>query len=101
MEMKIHEKIKEYSKSKGETIKSVADGYGVTHQSVQQYFSGKNAMPLTFLCWYLEQHQDIDLYALFDKKQRDIVAEPRSEYKIVRKKRDVIDKIVKILEEEL
>ena len=101
MEMKIHEKIKEYSKSKGETIKTLAEDFGVTHQAVQQYFSGKNAMPLSFLCFYVERHPEIDLNALFDKKQRDIVSEPKAEYKVVRKKRDIIDRIVAILDEEL
>ncbi|WPO83771.1 helix-turn-helix transcriptional regulator [Chryseobacterium sp. JJR-5R] len=99
--MKIYEKIREYSKGKGETMKHIADAYGVTPQSIQLYFSGKNAMPLNFLSWYLETHPDIDLYALFSKEQQHIVSEPKAEYQNKSKKSDVIDRIVAILEEEL
>ncbi len=76
--MKIHQKIREYSKGKGETMKDVAEAYGVTPQSIQLYFSGKNAMPLNFLAWYIETHPDIDLYALFNKEQENIVSEPNT-----------------------
>lgn len=61
--MKIHEKIREYSKSKGETLREIAEEYGMTPQAIQLYFSGKNAIPLNFLVWYLEKHPDLDLYA--------------------------------------
>jgi transcriptional regulator with XRE-family HTH domain len=99
--MKIYQKIREYSKGKGETMKDVAEAYGVTPQSIQLYFSGKNAMPLSFLTWYIETHPEIDLYALFNKEQQSIVSEPKAEYRKKSKKRDVIDKIIAILEEEL
>lgn len=99
--MKIYEKIREYSKSKGETMKEIADAYGVTPQSIQLYFSGKNAMPLNFLVWYVEKHPDLDLYALFNKNQQSIVSEPKSPYNKKSKKQDVIDRIVEILEKEL
>lgn len=99
--MKIYQKIREYSKEKGETMKEIAAAYGVTPQSIQLYFSGKNAMPLNFLAWYIETHPDLDLYALFDKNQQNIVAEPRAVYQKKVKKQDVIDKIVAILENEL
>ncbi|WP_294246586.1 helix-turn-helix transcriptional regulator [uncultured Chryseobacterium sp.] len=99
--MKIHEKIKEYSKGKGETMKEIADDYGVTPQSIQLYFSGKNAMPLSFLSWYIDKHPDIDLYALFSKEHDHIVAEPRPDYHKKYRKQHVIDRIVSILEEEL
>lgn len=99
--MKIHQKIREYSKEKGETMKEIAAAYGVTPQSIQLYFSGKNAMPLAFLAWYIENHPDLDLYALFDKKQQNIVAETRPVYEKKVKKQEVIDKIVAILKEEL
>ncbi|KQM47078.1 hypothetical protein [Chryseobacterium sp. Leaf201] len=98
--MKIYEKIREYSKGKGETMKHIADGYGVTPQSIQLYFSGKNAMPLSFLSWYIETHPDIDLYALFSKEQQNIVSEPNAEYRR-KSKSDIIDRIVTILEKEL
>jgi transcriptional regulator with XRE-family HTH domain len=39
--MKIHEKIREYSKSKGETLREIAEEYGMTPQAIQLYFSGK------------------------------------------------------------
>ncbi|MDR6158281.1 transcriptional regulator with XRE-family HTH domain [Chryseobacterium sp. SLBN-27] len=99
--MKIYEKIREYSKSKGETMKEIADGYGVTPQSIQLYFSGKNAMPLNFLVWYIEKHPELDLYALFNKNQQSIVSEPKPVYNKKSKKQDVIDRIVEILEKEL
>lgn len=98
---KIYQKIREYSKEKGETMKEIATAYGVTPQSIQLYFSGKNAMPLNFLAWYIETHPDLDLYALFDKKQQNIVAEPKPTYQKKVNKQDVIDKIVAILEKEL
>lgn len=99
--MKIYEKIREYSKGKGETMKEIAEGYGVTPQSIQLYFSGKNAMPLNFLVWYIEKHPELDLYALFDKNQQSLVSEPKSVYHKKSKKQDVIDKIVEILEKNL
>ncbi len=99
--MKIHQKIREYSKGKGETMTDIAEAYGVTPQSIQLYFSGKNAMPLKFLDWYIEKHPDIDLYALFNKEQQNIVSEPNAEYQTRSRKRDVIDRIVAILEKEL
>ncbi|SEM43159.1 helix-turn-helix transcriptional regulator [Chryseobacterium taichungense] len=99
--MKIYEKIREYSREKGETMREIATKYGVTPQSIQLYFSGKNAMPLTFLVWYVEHHPDIDLYALFSKDHDNIVAEPRAEYHKKYRKQHVIDSIVKILEDEL
>ncbi|WP_027387791.1 helix-turn-helix domain-containing protein [Chryseobacterium gregarium] len=99
--MKIYEKIREYSRERGETMKYIADAYGVTPQSIQLYFSGKNAMPLNFLSWYIETHPDIDLYALFSKEQQPIVSEPKAEYTKKSKKRDVIDRIIAILEKEL
>ncbi|MCJ8153054.1 helix-turn-helix transcriptional regulator [Chryseobacterium sp. SSA4.19] len=99
--MKIYQKIREYSKGKGETMRDVAEAYGVTPQSIQLYFSGKNAMPLSFLAWYIETHPEIDLYALFNKEQQSIVSEPKATYNKKSKKRDVIDRIVAILEEEL
>ena len=99
--MKIYEKIREYSKSKGETMKEIADAYGVTPQSIQLYFSGKNAMPLNFLVWYIEKHPDLDLYALFNKNLQSIVSEPKPSYSKKSKKQDVIDRIVEILEREL
>jgi hypothetical protein len=58
-------------------------------------------MPLNFLAWYIETHPDLDLYALFDKKQQNIVAEPKPTYQKKVNKQDVIDKIVAILENEL
>ncbi len=99
--MKIYQKLREYSKGRGETMKEIADAYGVTPQAIQLYFSGKNAIPLSFLAWYIENHPDIDLYALFSKEQQTIVAEPNAEYQTKSKKRDVIDRIVSILEKEL
>ncbi len=99
--MKIYQKIREYSKGKGETMKEIADAYGVTPQSIQLYFAGKNAIPLNFLAWYIEKHPDIDLYALFSNEQQSIVSEPEAEYQTKSKKQDVIDKIVSILNKEL
>jgi len=99
--MKIYEKIREYSKKRGETMKQVATGYGVTPQAIQLYFSGKNAMPLSFLVWYIETHPDIDLYALFSKDHDQIVSEPRADYHKKYRKQSVIDRVVKILEDEL
>ncbi|WP_294199324.1 helix-turn-helix transcriptional regulator [Chryseobacterium endophyticum] len=99
--MKIYEKIREYSKGKGETMKEIAEKYGVTPQAIQMYFSGKNAMPLNFLVWYIEEHPEIDLYALFSKEHTQIVSEPRAEYHKKYRKQHVIDRIVSILEEEL
>lgn len=99
--MKIYEKIREYSKGKGETMKEIAEKYGVTPQAIQMYFSGKNAMPLNFLVWYIEKHPEIDLYALFSKEHNQIVSEPRAEYHKKYRKQHVIDRIISILEEEL
>lgn len=101
LNMKIYEKIREYSKSRGETMKEIANAYGVTPQSIQLYFSGKNAMPLNFLVWYIEEHPDLDLYALFNKNEQSIVSEPKPAYHKKSKKQDVIDRIVEILEKEL
>ncbi|MCF2218193.1 MULTISPECIES: helix-turn-helix domain-containing protein [Chryseobacterium] len=99
--MKIHEKIREYSKSKGETLREIAEEYGMTPQAIQLYFSGKNAIPLNFLVWYLEKHPDLDLYALFDKNRESIVSEPKTPYHKKTKKQEVIDQIVAILQKEM
>ncbi|OVE55970.1 helix-turn-helix domain-containing protein [Chryseobacterium mucoviscidosis] len=99
--MKIHEKLREYSKSKGETLRELADEYGMTPQAIQLYFAGKNAIPLNFLVWYLEKHPDLDLYALFDKNRESIVSEPKAPYNKKTKKQELIDRIVEILQKEM
>lgn len=99
--MKIHEKIKRYSEDKKESRTDIAKEYGVTQQAISNYFYGKNAMPVDFLVWYVSKHPDIDLYALFSTSQQNIVKEESANYARKPRKQDIINKIVRILEDEI
>lgn len=100
--MKIHEKINLYSKKMGETAKGLGEEYGMSQQSVSAYLLGDRSMPLEFLTWYLQKHPEIDLYALFNSNERNIVAEERATYeKLKKNKEDIIKKVVALLDAEL
>ncbi|GEM_PF-1284478 len=97
--MKINEKIKRDADQRGLTTAQIGEKYGKKQQTISNYFNGTNAMPLDFLIWYIHQHPDIDLYALFDKDKYDIVADRTSNYPIKASKAEILSKIGKILDD--
>lgn len=101
IKMKIYEKIKRHIESNKKSASSVGRDYGVSQQVISNYLNGNNAMPIDFLVWYVENNPEIDLYALFNKSQQNIVKDSKSEYITKAKKSQIIDKIVSILEEEI
>ena len=100
--MEIHEKIKLFLKQKKVVSKNLAEEYGISQQIISNYLNGVNAMPLAFLVWIYEKFQDeINLNALFENDNTNIVAEPRTEYKPKLNKKRILEKMSKILDEEL
>lgn len=99
--MDIHEKIKLFLVQKGFKFKDIADEYGASQQTVSNYLTGENAMPLTFLVWIYEKFQDeIDLELLFSKRASSIIAEPSIDNNQPINKKKVLEKISQILDEE-
>lgn len=100
--MEIHEKIKLFLVQKGVAAKSLAEEYGASQQTISNYLNGQNAMPLAFLVWLYEKFQrEIDLVALFEQSQSNIVAEPNATYKKSINKKRILEKVSEILDQEL
>lgn len=100
--MDIHEKIKLFLVQKAVSAKSISEEYGASQQTISNYLNGQNAMPLAFLVWIFEKYQnEIDLHVLFVNDNKSIVAEPRPEYKSKINKKKILEKVSKILDEEL
>lgn len=100
--MDIHEKIKLFLVQKAVSAKSISEEYGASQQTISNYLNGQNAMPLAFLVWIYDKYQnEIDLQALFNNDNKTIVAEPRSEYKSKINKKKIMERVSKILDEEL
>lgn len=100
--MDIHEKIKLFLVQKAVSAKSISEEYGASQQTISNYLNGQNAMPLAFLVWLFEKYQnEIDLHVLFVNDNKSIVAEPRSEYKSKIDKKRILEKVSKILDQEL
>ena len=100
--MDIHEKIKLFLIQKAVSAKSIAQEYNASQQTISNYLNGQNAMPLAFLVWIYEKYQnEIDIHALFINDNNSIVAEPKSEYKSKINKTRILEKVSKILDEEL
>lgn len=100
--MEIHEKIKLFLIQKSVSAKSVAAEYGASQQTISNYLNGQNAMPLAFLIWIYERYQnEITLETLFTRDNRSIVAEADAPYKRKVNKAKILEKVGKILDEEL
>lgn len=100
--MDIHEKIKLFLIQKAVSAKSISEEYGASQQTISNYLNGQNAMPLAFLVWIYDKYQnEIDLQALFHNDNKSIVAEDQSEYKSKINKKRILEKVSKILDEEL
>ena len=100
--MDIHEKIKLFLIQKAVSAKSIAEEYNASQQTISNYLNGQNAMPLAFLVWIYEKYQnEIDLQSLFHNDNESIVAEPKSEYKTKVNKKRILEKVSKILDDEL
>lgn len=100
--MEIHEKIKLFLVQKSVSAKSISEEYGASQQTVSNYLNGQNAMPLAFLVWIYDKYQnEIDLQSLFNNDNESIIAEPQTEYKTKINKKRILEKVSKILDDEL
>lgn len=111
MSMKIFEKLKIHADRKGYSATQLANNSGKSQQSVSNYFSGKNQIPLDWLVWYLGENPEIDVVELFNQESENLhfIKEDRKAYPSKNgvaksnkdKKQILLDKISKILDEEL
>lgn len=101
--MKIFEKIKVFIQLSDLTQKELGEMSGKSQQTITNYLTGQNQIPLDWLVWFLNEFPEIDIKELFNEKSDSYkVSEPRSKYGNKRiNKESIINRISQILDEEL
>ncbi|KNB61009.1 helix-turn-helix domain-containing protein [Chryseobacterium sp. Hurlbut01] len=96
--MKISEKIKSFFEEKGLSHTQIGAKYGVSQQTITNYFNEKRAIPLDFLVWMKEEFPEIDINSIISKKENYIVSESRAMYKRKETREEILNDIGKILD---
>ena len=101
--MEIFEKLRKHAENKGLSFSKIGEESGKSQQTISNYMSGKNQIPLDWLCWYLEKNPEISVASLFNTNSEriDFVGEQAPIYQKKFDKVRLLERIGKILDEEL